>query len=306
MKRTSKTRTQDVLWTISLSAAFALVLIFGSSPALAQEEQREEPAQEEEKASGEDLAQQARNPTASLTMMQVVLSHNPSFYNLEGADQTRLVVMPVIPFKTGKLQHIARVTLPFVLDGPDWGTLAGGDPGDAMPPNYVPTAEKSGLGDTALFDLLIFPAPWKGGKIAAGLSAVLPTASDPALGSEKWALGPAAGALVQSGKLLAGAIILANFSVAGASDRDDFRTMTIQPIGSYGLQNAWSVELSEMMFNYDFNSNQWATLPLGVRVGKLTTFGKLPVRFYGDVEYNFADSGVAPRWTIRFAFVPLL
>ena len=274
---------------------------------VAQEEQEKGATQEkQEEAGGEDLAQQARNPTASLTMLQIVGSYNSSFYNLEGADQTRFVLMPVIPFKTGKLQHIARVTLPYVADGPDWGTLAAGDPGDALPPNLVPTADKTGLGDTALFDLLIFPAPWKGGRIAAGITAILPTASDPALGTEKWSLGPAFGGLVQSGKLLAGGIVLANFSVGGASDRDDVRVLTVQTFGSYGLANAWSVELSEMMFNYDFNSSRWTSLPLGGRLGKMTKMGKLPVRLYADAEFNFADKGVAPRWTFRFAFVPLL
>lgn len=92
----------------------------------------------------------------------------------------------------------------------------------------------------------------------------------------------------------------------GDSDRDDVRTTTIQPIGSHDMGNGWSLEMSEMMFNYDFNFDEWSTLPLGVRIGRLTKFGKLPVRFYGDVECNFADSGVAPIRTLHFAFVPLL
>jgi hypothetical protein len=253
-----------------------------------------------------NLAQQARNPTAALTMMQIVMNHNPSFYNLEGADQTRIVVQPIIPFKTGNLQHIARVTLPYVAAGPDWGLLAEGEAGNSAPPNYVPTADKTGLSDTALFDLLIFPAPFKGGRIAAGLSAILPTATDPALGTEKWSAGPAIGALVQTGQLLAGAIFLANFSFAGHSDRDDVSVMVIQPFGSYGLGKGWSLEFSEMMLNYDFKSDRWTNVPLGARVGKLATFGKLPVRFFADAEYNFADKGVAPEWTYRFAVVPLL
>ena len=260
----------------------------------------------QQQAGGQDLAQQARNPTAALTMMQVVLSYNPSFHNLDDADQTRIVVLPIIPFRTGKLQHIARVTLPFVVNAPDWSPAVPAIPATSLPPNYVPTAEVTGLSDMALFDLLIFPAPWKGGRLAAGVSAIVPTATDPALGTEKWSVGPALGALVQSGPLLLGGIALANFSFAGKSDRADVRTLTLQPIGSYGLGSGWSVEFSEMMYNYDFNSDQWATLPLGARFGKLVTFGKLPMRFYADAEYNFADAGVAPKWTFRFAVVPLL
>jgi hypothetical protein len=134
----------------------------------------------------------------------------------------------------------------------------------------------------------------------------LPTASDPALGTEKWSVGPAFGGLVQSGELLAGAIFLSNFSVAGKSDRDDVKSMTIQPIGSYGLGSGWSLELTEMMANYNFEAKRWVSLPLGMRIGKLTQIGKLPVRFFADAEYNFADRGVAPRWILRFGIVPLL
>jgi hypothetical protein len=253
-----------------------------------------------------DLAQRARNPTASLTMMQILVDHIPEFHNLEGADQTRLVLMPIIPFKLGSTRHIARVTLAYVAVGPDWGALAAGDQGSVLPPNFVPTKDKTGLGDLAFFDVLIFDAPWKGGRYFGGVSAILPTATDAALGTEKWSLGPAAGALVQSGKLMLGGLALANFSVAGKSDRDDVSMMTLQAFGSYGLGRGWSVELPQMMYNYDFKSSRWTSLPLGGRIGKFVQFKKLPVRFYADAEYNFADQGVGPEWTFRFAVVPLL
>ncbi len=279
-------------------ASITLLLLLSGVTAHAQE-------QPQGGGTGGDLAQQARNPTAALTMMTIVGSHNPGFHNLDSANQTRLVLMPVIPFKTGKLQHIARITLPWVINAPDWAAPAIED-SNVLPPNYVPTADITGLSDMALFDLLIFPAPWKGGRIAAGVSAIIPTATDPALGTEKWSVGPAFGGLMQSGSLLVGGIVLANFSVAGKEDRDNVSAMTIQPFGSYGLGSGWSIEMSEMNFNYSFESKAWGSIPLGARVGKLVTFGSLPVRFYGDAEYNFADTGVAPKWTFRFAVVPLL
>ena len=63
---------------------------------------------------------------------------------------------------------------------------------------------------------------------------------------------------------------------------------------------------AEMMANYNFEAKRWVSLPLGMRIGKLTQIGKLPVRFFADAEYNFADRGVAPRWILRFGIVPLL
>ena len=259
-----------------------------------------------EGATDGDLAQKARNPTAALTQFQIVPQYNSSFYNLQDADQLRVIVNPVIPFKTGKLQHIARITVPIVAMGPDWGTLADAPAGSSPPPNYVPTAEKNGLCDIVLFDFLIFPAPWKGGQIAGGISAILPTATDPALGTQKWSVGPAVGGLVSSGKFLAGAIILTNFSFAGNSERANVRAMTFQPFASYGLANNWSIELAEMNYAYDFNGKSWTSLPMGFRIGKLQYLGNLPVRFFGDIEYNFADSGVGPKWTFRLGIVPLI
>lgn len=261
---------------------------------------------QQQQAGSQDLAQQARNPTASLTMFQVLLNYTPSFHNLPDANMTSITLQPVIPFTTGKLRHVARITLPYVANSPDWGTLAEEDQGNALPPNYVPTEEVNGLGDMSLFDLLIFPAPWKGGRIAAGVSAIIPTATDPALGTEKWSVGPAVGGLVQAGKFLGGGIVLTNFSFAGKSDRDNVQMMTLQPFASYGLGNGWSVETSMMMINYDFNTKTWTSVPLGGRIGKMVAFGKLPVRFFGEAEYNLADTGVTPKWTFRFAIVPLL
>lgn len=257
--------------------------------------------------SGGNLAQQARNPTAALTQFQIVGQYNPSFYHLKDADQLRIVVNPVIPFKTGKLQHIARITLPIVAMGPDMGSLED-VPADGVnpPPNYVPTAEKNGLSDIVAFDFLIFPAPWKGGQIAAGISAIIPTATDPALGTEKWCAGPAIGGLIKSGEFLFGGMVLTNFSYAGKKERADVNAMTIQPFGSQGIGNGWSIELSEMNIGYDFNANRWTNLPFGLRIATLQSLGKLPVRFYFDTERNFANKGVSPEWTFRFAIVPLL
>jgi len=303
-------RTRVVSWIL----IGILTSISGGATGLAQEQKDEAaeapPAQAEvtqgeaQQEGGGDLAQQARNPTASLTMFQILVNYTSGFHNLEGADMTSVTLMPVIPFKTGKLSHIARVTLPWVASSPDWALLqdSGPDvprvPGISLPPDYVPTADVNGLGDTAVFDLMLFNAPWKG-KIAAGVSAMVPTATDPVLGTEKWSLGPAVGGVVQAGKLLAGAIVLTNFSVAGKSDRDDVRLLSFQPFASYGLSGGWSIETPNMMF-------KWTALPLGARIGKLATFGKQPVRFFAEAEYNFVDTGVGSRWTFRFAVVPLL
>ena len=57
-------------------------------------------------------------------------------------------------------------------------------------------------GDLAAVDLMIKSTSW--GRQGFGLGAILPTASDPALGSEKWSLGPAYVAITKIGDVQAG------------------------------------------------------------------------------------------------------
>lgn len=64
--------------------------------------------------------------------------------------------------------------------------------------------------------------------------------------------------------------------------------------------------MSEMIFNCDLERSRWNSVPLGGRIEKLIKIGNLPARLYFEYEHNFIDSDVAPKNTIRIAFVPLL
>ena len=257
--------------------------------------------------SSSSLAAEARDPTAPVTAFQIRYDWVKSYYNLADADATIAVVQPVIPFKIGDQPHIARITASHVTNGPDWATLSPAAPpglGTQSPPYYVPTANKSGFADLALLDLLIYDASW--GRWGVGGVAILPTASDPALGSEKYSLGPAFVAIRKQGALQYGALAQGFFSVAGKSDRKNVSMLSLMPFGGLGFGEGWSVGISDMNFNYDLKQDKWTSLPLGARLEKLVSLGKLPVRIYAEAEYNFQDAVVGPRWTYRFAFVPLI
>ena len=249
------------------------------------------------------LAERARDPTQPLTAFQVRYDYISDFHNLDGADQQQLVLNPVIPWKWGEQLHIARLTAAYVTDGPDWGLLAE-DGAAALPPNYTPTADKTGLGDLSVVDLIIKPTSW--GRQGFGAGAIIPTASDPALGTEKWSIGPAYVAITKIGEVQGGFLTQWLFSVAGDSDRDDVNSLTIQPFAGIGLKNNWSLNTSFMAFSYNLDAGQWASLPLGFRLEKLIQLGNLSARFTGEYEYNFADSSVAPKNTFRISLVPLL
>ena len=254
-------------------------------------------------AAEEDLASQARDPTASITAFQIRYDRAANFHNAPGQQMGAVVLQPIIPFKLGEQGHIARITLPYVTGAPDFSSL--GDPIDQnpIPPNYLPTQPKEGLGDTSLLDVMLFDQPW--GRLGVGAALVVPTASNAALGGGKWSLGPALVGIARSGKLQYGVLGMGVFSVAGDKDRANVSALTMQPFGSYDLGGSWSVGLSELSYTYNFKQSRWVDVPIGGRIEKLVRVGELPVRIYVDLEYNLRNDDIAPKWTFRFAFIPL-
>ena len=232
---------------------------------------------EESVQGGQSLEQAASDPTASLMSVQIQDVYSGSYHNLDGESGNMILLRSAVPFTTGPLKHIARVTLPIVTDSP---------------------SGKSGLGDLVLFDLIVFEQPW--GRWGIGPVMMFPTASNDKLGAEKWAAGPAAGFVARSEKLMWGCFNQNLFSFAGDGNREDVNVSILQPIINYSLPDKWSIGTSEMNVTYDWKKSDWTALPLGVKLAKLVKFGKLPVQFSGAYEYNFADDYVAPQWTVNF------
>ena len=93
-----------------------------------------------------------------------------------------------------------------------------------------------------LFDLIVFNESW--GRWGVGPVMLFPTATNDALGAEKWAIGPAAGFVARSQKLLWGVFNQNLFSFAGNNDREDVNVSIIQPIINYSLPDKWSIGTS--------------------------------------------------------------
>jgi hypothetical protein len=249
----------------------ALQLIAG--PALAQD-----PGPAAAAASGDQSLDQAANdPTASLMSLQVQNVYAGDYHVLDDETGNMLLLRAAVPFATGELNHIARLTVPVVTDSP---------------------SRESGLGDIVLFDLLAFDESW--GRWGIGPVLLAPTATDDSLGADKWAIGPAIGFVARAPGLLWGVFNQNLFSFAGEDDRDDVDISIIQPILNYSLPNEWSVGTSEMNVTFDWNKEDWVALPLGFKVAKLMRFGKQPVQFSGSYEYNFADDHPSPAWSVSF------
>jgi hypothetical protein len=227
-------------------------------------------------ASGQSLEQAASDPTASLMSVQVQDIYAGAYYLLDDERGNTILLRSAVPFTTGRLENIARLTLPVVTDS---------------------SSGKSGLGDLVLFDLIKFEESW--GRWGIGPVLLAPTATDDALGAGKWAIGPALGFVARSDKLMWGLFNQNLLSFAGNNNRKNVRVIILQPIVNFSLPNKWSIGTSEMNITYDWEQDAWTALPLGVKLARLVKFGRLPVQISGAYEYNFADDYVAPQWTVN-------
>lgn len=220
-------------------------------------------------AAPQTLEQAADDPTASLASVQVINIYNDLYHRDDSANQ--VLLRAAVPFSTGTLKHIARVSTPVITRSP-----------------FV----DSGVSDTTLFDLVVFDRDW--GRWGVGAVALLPTGGEDS-GAEKWGLGPAIGFTAHKEKLLWGVFNQNVLTVGGEDDRDDVNISIFQPIINLGLGNGWSVGASEMGITYDWDASDWVSLPLGAKLAKLHKYGGVPIQIFGQYEYNFADDGFGPK-----------
>jgi len=230
--------------------------------------------------SAAELAKQTQNPIASL--ISVPLQSN--FNNGAGPTNTSttdLNFQPVIPFAISKSTNvILRVVMP-LLSAP------------------FPNGERtSGIGDTLTS---VFFSPSKPGKIIWGLGPAiqLPTATNKALGSEQFAVGPTAVALMQPGHWTLGMLWNHLWTVSGNSDRKRINQDYIQPFINYNLGSGLALALSMEGTMTLKSADPWSG-PALLGFTKVTMLRRQPVQIgmYAG-PYVFRPNG-APSWRFRF------
>ena len=263
-------------------AGFVLACVLVATAAQAQQPAAAEPDSAE-------LAKQLSNPIASLVSVPFQFNWEQ---NVGPSDLTRFIlnVQPVMPFSVNEdVNLIVRVIAPLI----------------SQPPLVADGTAAFGIGDVTTS---FFVSPTKAKRMiwGAGPVIVLPSTSEPTLGSGKWSAGPTIVALKQAGPWTVGALWNQVWSFSGDATRADVSQMFLQPFVSYQATKTVTLTAqSETTANWEVDDGRW-TVPINVLVGKLSTFGTFPASYQLGFGVFPVHPEIGPSWKIRAAIVILL
>lgn len=156
-----------------------------------------------------------------------------------------------------------------------------------------------GLSDIAAVSLL---TPTRGGRFTWGVGPglILPTATDDAIGTEKWAAGPSAAAIYMTGPWVIGAVVQNLWSFAGAGDRADVNTLVLRPLLNFNLPRGWYLTSSpSIVANWEADAeNRWF-VPVGGGVGKVFAVGRQRLSTTAEAYYHVKAPSIGPDWQLR-------
>jgi hypothetical protein len=236
-------------------------------------------ASAQQNSAGSD-AVQANNPLANFTAFNL---HN--YYIGELTD-------------TGKdgNQFWARFAKPFSLGQTNWLMRA------SLPVNTFPVPpgldHETGLGDLNVFAAYLIDTDNPGISFGVGPQITAPTASEDALGSEKWSAGLVNTLFVfTSPKFQYGYLLSWQASFAGADDRANVNVGAFQPFAFYQLGGGTHLRSSAVMV-YNFENGDY-TVPLGLGIGQVIPRKNVVYNIFIEPQVSLADKGAGwPKWQI--------
>ncbi|MGD9076619.1 MAG: hypothetical protein PVJ69_15480 [Desulfobacteraceae bacterium] len=181
-----------------------------------------------------------------------------------------------------------------------------------IPPVDLFDGRTTGFGDMYYNGLF---SPKKGYKTESGASLLwglgfdlgFPTATDDVLGTGKWLAGPSGLGVYMGPKWKIGALVQQYWDYAGDDDRDDVSLMNLQYFIFYSLDDVTSIGAApNIIANWELDSDNRWTVPIGLGISRTVQFGKVPVRFGFEVHYSVVqpDTSVGAKWNFRFYVIP--
>ena len=153
-----------------------------------------------------ELAKKLANPVASLIGLPIQANYDENVGFNDDGSYWRINVQPVIPFSIGQDWNLITRTIVPIVDQDDIPVKGMGE---------------SGHGDVVQSFFFSPKEPVNGWVLGAGPVFLWPTATNDALGTEKWGAGPTVVALKQQGQWTFGFLGNHIESFAGEDDRKD-------------------------------------------------------------------------------------
>lgn len=231
-----------------------------------------------------DLAKDSLNPVAAMISLPLQYNVDYGIGPDDDAQRTTLNIQPVIPISiTQDMNLIIRTIVP-VIDAES--PVPGGD-------------DESGLSDITQ-SFFFSPKNLVGGwTMGFGPVFLYPTASEDALGGEKWGAGPTGVVLKQQSGFTYGMLFNHIWSFAGDDDRADVSATFLQPFFSYTTKTFTSFGVNTES-TYDWKASQW-TVPINVSVTQMLKIAGQPLSLQLGYRYYAEAPDDGPDWGLRFA-----
>lgn len=253
-----------------------IFLLFSSQSAKAQD------------SSTEHLAKQMQNPVAALISVPFQNNFDSGLGTGDGTRYT-LKVQPVIPASLNDDWNvITRPIVPYISQQ-----------------NVFGATSQSGLSDMQLQIFFSPKEPTKDGLLwGAGPVFLIPTASEAALGTEKWGVGPSGVVLKQTGPWTMGLLANHVVSFAGNSARQDISLTYLQPFVAHSNKTGTSLNFSSET-SYDWMNSKW-TVPLIAGASQILPIYGHYVSFGVSGVYHLESPANISKWGGRFSVTLLL
>ena len=277
------------------------------------------------------LAQMSKlmdNPVGNVAMLftQYDSYHLKNDANNEKGIQGVYMGIAQFPKKLNKnwslINRIVWTVPSLPLDQDKIDDFDGGNYGN-IPPLVTPPADKpapislfsgrtTGFGDLYYVGLFSPAEPIKldsGANFVWGLGFDLgfPTASEDILGTGKYTAGPSALGVHLGPKFKYGALLQHYWDYAGDSDRSDVNMSNLQYLYYWSLNDTMSIGAApNIIANWEENSDNAFTVPVGIGINKTVQMGKVPVRLGFEMFYSVVrpDDVPATEWSFRFYGIP--
>ncbi len=227
------------------------------------------------------LAKASQNPVADLVSVPLQLNTN---FGVGPDDRQQVVlnVQPVVPIKVAANWNvILRFITPFITQP------------------IEPTGTVFGLGDV---NPSLFLSPSRSERLVwgAGVTALVPTATDPVLGREKLGLGPTGVALASTGPWVVGALANNIWSVDGADHRDDVNQLLVQGFVNYNFSHGWAVVTAPIVTaDWERDVDRRWVVPVGGGITKIAPILSVPTSLGVQYYYNVVTPEDGPTWQLR-------